>query len=367
MSDSLTLDQLKRLIIDQQQKIETLENRVTVAEKQAEAAEQYSRQDCLILRGKLDVRPGYNFRDEVMRIVRYHTGVSFPSWCLNTTHWLGNGKSIIIRFNNKAVRDEVYRNRVPKEAAKRGLFIHESLTASKMSLVARCAALRNAEKITTYYTQGGNVLVKRSKDSPSLLVTPDMTDEIIMAKLINQPHTYREAVVHRGQNQNQVQSGSQTTAGETVQTNTSTQSKDENTKKRTETTEKQDKQETNTHEQGASRPTQTGSEEQSESDQGQCEQDDGMAKAKADGEEKSKPTTRATNTSKKADKNKEQIESSTKQHKEDKKQATQTSRTSDGSKSSDNEKEMSDDDKSSSHSPQQRKQKKKPKKKKNNK
>ena len=45
----------------------------------------------------------------------FYTGVRLPSWCLNTTHWLGGGKSIIVQFNNKAVRDEVYRNRVPKE------------------------------------------------------------------------------------------------------------------------------------------------------------------------------------------------------------------------------------------------------------
>ena len=360
MSDALTLDELKRLIIDQQQKIDRLENRVIVAEKQAEAAEQYSRQDCLILRGKLNIRPGHNFREEVMRIVRYHTGVSFPSWCLNTTHWLGNGKSIIMRFNNKAVRDEVYKNRVPKEVEKRGLFIHESLTASKMSLVARCAALRNTGKITTYYTQGGNVLVKRSKDSPSLLITPDMSDESIMTKLTNQPRTYREAVARGEQNQNQEPSGPHTTTGETTRTNTTTQSKAEDTVKGTEATEKQDKQETNTHEQqGANKPTQTSPEEQGIPEQGQSEKDNNMAMDKVEGQEKSKPSTRSSNT--KTEKNTEQKGSSTKQHKTDTKKETQACKTPEGSKSSDEEKETSEEDKSSSHSPKQTKQKKKKK------
>ena len=163
MSDTLSLDELKRLIMSQQEKIERLEKKVGVAERQAEAAEQYSRGDCLILRGKLNIRPNVSIRDEVMRLISFHTGVRFPSWCLNTAHWLGGGSSIIIRFNNKAVRDEVYRNRVPKEVEKRGLFIHESLTASKMALVSRCAALRNQGHIMTYYTQNGNVLVKKQK------------------------------------------------------------------------------------------------------------------------------------------------------------------------------------------------------------
>ena len=195
MSDSLSLGELHRLISNQKQQIENLEKRVHAAEKQAEAAEQYSRQDCLILRGKLNVRSNYNFRDEVMRLIEFHTGVRFPSWCINTTHWLGGGNSIIVRFNNKAVRDDIYRNRVPKQAEKRGLFIHESLTASKMTLVARCAALRKEGKVATYYTQGGNVLVKKAKNSPSILVTTNMTKEDIKSKLYNQPGTYSEAVL----------------------------------------------------------------------------------------------------------------------------------------------------------------------------
>ena len=170
-----------------------------MAERQAEAAEQYSRGDCLILRGRLAIRPDVSIRDEVMRLIYYHTGVRFPSWCLHTAHWLGGGTSIIVRFNNKAVRDEVYRNSVPKEVERRGLFIHESLTASKMALVSKCATLRNQGLITTYYTQIGNVLVKKTKGSPSMLITTNMTTDDIITKLQNQPNTYREAVASGGQ------------------------------------------------------------------------------------------------------------------------------------------------------------------------
>ena len=94
-----------------------------------------------------------------------------------TLAWRGN--SIKVRFTNKTVRDEVFRTRDPKELEKMGLFIHESLTASKMTLVARCAAIRKQGKITTCYTQGRNVLVKKTKNSPSILVTSDITKEDI--------------------------------------------------------------------------------------------------------------------------------------------------------------------------------------------
>ena len=194
MSDLLNPDQLKTLLSEQHERIITLEKRLAVAEKQAEAAEQYSRQDCLILRGRLDVRPNLSLRDEVMRLIAYHTGVRFPSWCLNTVHWLGGGSSLIVRFNNKAVRDEVYRSRVPKEAEKRGLFIHESLTPSKMALVSRCVVMRKQGSIMTYYTQGGNVMVKKARDTPSMMVTPGMSEQDILEMLQNQPVNYREAV-----------------------------------------------------------------------------------------------------------------------------------------------------------------------------
>ena len=134
-----------------------------------------------------------NLRDEVMQLITYHTGVRFPSWCINTVHWLGGGHSLIIRFNNKEVRDEVYRNRVPKDVNKRGLFIHESLTPTKMALVSRCASLRREGKLATYFTLGGNVLVKKAREAPSILVSPDMTDDDILAKLSSQPTSYREA------------------------------------------------------------------------------------------------------------------------------------------------------------------------------
>lgn len=182
MSDENSLEYLKNLVLEQQSLINGLENKVSFALRQAEAAENYSRQDCLIFRGQLNVRPNFSLRDEMMRLIYFHTGIQFPSWCINTAHWLSNGSSIIVRFNNKAVREEIYRNRVPKDSQKRGLFIHESLTQTKMELVKRCSRLRTEGKVSTYYTQGGNVFVKKSRDTPGIMVQPMMSDAEIMKK-----------------------------------------------------------------------------------------------------------------------------------------------------------------------------------------
>ena len=193
MSDQGTVDYLRQLVLDQQTQIAELNKNVKAALKQAEAAENYSRQDCLIFRGKLDVRPGRSLRDEMMRLIEHHTGVRFQPWCMNTVHWLGDRRSVIIRFNNKAIRDLIYRNRVPKDPAKRGLFIHESLTSTKVELVGRCARLRSEGKIATYYTQGGSVFVKKTRDQPSIMVSPDMGDTDIIHLLEKQPTSYRQA------------------------------------------------------------------------------------------------------------------------------------------------------------------------------
>ena len=193
MSDEISISVLKQLVLDQKSQIDDLNKKVSAALKQAEAAENYSRQDCFIFRGKLDVRPNHSLRDEMMRLIHYHTGVQFPAWCINVAHWLGGGKSVIIRFNNKAVREQIYRNRVPKDQSKRGLFIHESLTPTKMELVSRCSALRRDGKISTYYTQGGSVFVKKSRERPSIMITPEMSDAEIMVRLERQPASFSQA------------------------------------------------------------------------------------------------------------------------------------------------------------------------------
>ena len=239
MSDVLTLEHLKTLISNQQEKIKNLEQRVAAAEKQAESAEQYSRLDCLILRGRLDIRPNASIREEVMRLIAFHTGVRFPSWCLNTVHWLGGGKSLIVRFNNKAVRDEVYRNRVPKEAEKRGLFIHESLTPAKMALVSKCAVMRKQGSITTYYTQGGNVMIRKTKGSPSIMVTPGMSVSDILEMLQNQPTSYREAVTHGAEREGEQTISEKATMGKTQTENK--KEKDGENMKNTEEGEKTNK------------------------------------------------------------------------------------------------------------------------------
>ena len=195
MSDEISVNALRDLVQKQQTRIDHLEKRVQLAERQVEAAEQYSRQDCLILRGKLNIRPNCSLRDEVMRIIQHHTGIQFPPWCMNTAHWLGKGDSIIVHFNNKGVRDAIYRNRVPKEVSKRGLFIHESLTSAKSQTISKCAKLRRDGKLTTCYTQSGNVFIKKSKEAPAILIPDNLSEQEILQRLEKQPTSYREAVI----------------------------------------------------------------------------------------------------------------------------------------------------------------------------
>ena len=74
MSEEYNVDQLRKLVLEQQSVINALEKKVGAALKQAEAAENYSRQDCLIFRGQLNVRPNISLRDEMCRLIHHHTG-----------------------------------------------------------------------------------------------------------------------------------------------------------------------------------------------------------------------------------------------------------------------------------------------------
>lgn len=190
MSDTYKIQELQQKLGEQQEIIQNLMGRI-------EAAENYSRQDCLILRVRAgQVQPNMGMRSEVRRLLEHHTGVTFEPWCINTAHWLKMGESIVIRFNNKAVREEIYRNRVPRDSSRRGLIIHELLSKPKSELVARCAKLRRLGKISTYYTQGGNVFVRYQRHTPVMMVDPRMTNEDIMRRLERQPSSYASAVRH---------------------------------------------------------------------------------------------------------------------------------------------------------------------------
>ena len=85
-------------------------------------------------------------------------------------HWLGNGHGVIVLFNNKAIREHIYWNRVHKDHERRGLFIHESLTPARMECRCRYSKLHTDGKISTYYTQGGSVFIKGSRGRLSVIM-----------------------------------------------------------------------------------------------------------------------------------------------------------------------------------------------------
>ena len=197
MSDKCDIDVLKGIVDEQRAQILNLEKKVNEAMRLAEDAENYSRQDCLILRGAVNVRQGVNLRSEVARLVQFHTGVKVEPWCINTVHWLKFGKSLIIRFNNKEVRNLIYSNRVPRDQTKRVLYIHESLTRSRVALVEMCVTMKKSREIHSYWTQNGQVYLKSEKDLPPIFVMPEWTLEEIRSKIAAQPRAYSEAVKAR--------------------------------------------------------------------------------------------------------------------------------------------------------------------------
>lgn len=200
MSDQMTIQELREIVAVQQAKIQELEVQVKHAFRLAEQAETYSRQDCLILRGTKKaplaskLRSGMPLRVEVARLLWEHTRVELQPWSINTAHWLKFESSIIVRFNNKELRNMIYSRRIPREREQRGsLIIHECLSKAKSELVDRLVGLKAKKIVHSYWTQNGHVYVKGSEKSPRMLVVPDWSDEQIKLRLANQPTTYSNA------------------------------------------------------------------------------------------------------------------------------------------------------------------------------
>lgn len=200
MSDAANISHLMRKVMEQEAKIQELEEKVRSSMMIAERAEEYSRQDCLILRGTKRVpiatqlKLGVPFRDEVVRLLWDHTQVVLKPWSINTAHWLSYGKSIIIRFNDKEARNLIYSKRVPKNRERKGnLIIHECLSKSKSDLVNRLATLKNQKVIHSYWTQNGQVYIKGGLKTPRIHVVPEWSDEQIRDKVAHQPATYSDA------------------------------------------------------------------------------------------------------------------------------------------------------------------------------
>ena len=138
-----------------------------------ECQQMYTRKQTLLLTGDAVQPPSADedTRKYVLQLIKDYlgiTGIQPDDIC--ACHRLRNKKVILVRFLALHNNDRVYRARTkPKQ---KGLIIHESLTAERMSVVNMLKDLKKEENppLVSYFTQGGKMLVRTSEDRDTALV-----------------------------------------------------------------------------------------------------------------------------------------------------------------------------------------------------
>ena len=114
---------------------------------------------------------GEDTRKYVIQLLKDYLGIlGIQPDDICACHRLRNKKVILVRFLALHNSDRVYRARTkPKQ---KGLIIHESLTAERMSVVNMLKDLKKEENppLVSYFTQGGKILVRTSEDRDTALI-----------------------------------------------------------------------------------------------------------------------------------------------------------------------------------------------------
>lgn len=153
-------------------------------QKAVEVQAQYSRVSTLLLSGNAipPYRAEEDTRSGVLHLIKEYLGITIHPLAISACHRLKNKRTILLRFMNLAERDAVYRKRT--RPLKRGLAIHESLTAERLEVVKMLKDLfypREQSPLETYYTNRGRIFMRPRGCSGALELEVGATRERILS------------------------------------------------------------------------------------------------------------------------------------------------------------------------------------------
>lgn len=144
---------LNSTITDMTSKINELEKTVNDLTISLDTLEQYSRKNCLLIKGlDKNVNPMTHFNQLVNKL---NIQDKVTAHDLDNVHWMG--EKIVVKFNNYPARDTFYRKK--KEFGK-GIFVNEQLTKRRDNLFFKCRLLKKEGKIQGTWTTNGNIKVR---------------------------------------------------------------------------------------------------------------------------------------------------------------------------------------------------------------
>ena len=150
---------LNTKITELQKENNKLRERVTILERGADTAEQYSRRNCLRISG-VPTQTEEDTDDYVVQMSQT-IGANRSIQDIHRSHRVGKKRAIIVKFSTYRARNRFYRSRVKaKDNGYRGIFVNEDLTKTRASLLYTARTLKSAGKIDSCWSFDGTILVK---------------------------------------------------------------------------------------------------------------------------------------------------------------------------------------------------------------
>ena len=161
--DSLTTE--NKALKEDNEKLKTSVSRL---EGEAEAAEQYSRRNCIRVSG---VRETVNENtDEIVLDMSRALSLELNISEIDRSHRIGRRteskpRDIIVKFSTYRVRQRVYKARTKlKDSGYAGVFINEDLTKYRSTILYRARKLVKERRILGAWSSNGTVLVRDNND-----------------------------------------------------------------------------------------------------------------------------------------------------------------------------------------------------------
>lgn len=153
--------EIERQLNELKRENQNLRDKVTEDSKQLEHLDQYGRKYQLVLAGRVipKYQRGEDTRAIALSLIKTHLGMNLEWRAITACHRLESRNTIFIRFVDLDLRQAIYHRRT--KPIKRGLWIYESLTKSRMALVKTLQDLKEEPNcpFSSYFTSTGNVFV----------------------------------------------------------------------------------------------------------------------------------------------------------------------------------------------------------------
>lgn len=136
-----------------------LRDRVARLEQSADAAEQYSRRNCLRISGVKEV-DGED-TDKYVLTMASAIGADISITDIDRSHRVGKMKDIIVKFATYRARKRFFKARVKaRSTGYSGVYVNEDLTRSRSTILYKARTLVKSKSINSCWSSDGTILVK---------------------------------------------------------------------------------------------------------------------------------------------------------------------------------------------------------------